>query len=59
MPKPEPKENNPVRMLLRDRDTGEMVLHGTMDMDGNVNLIEVGEGYIDLLKQIGISVGDA
>lgn len=48
-----------VNFRLRDRDTGELVYAGSMDTDGQVELTEVGEGYIDLLKQIGVSVGNA
>lgn len=64
MPKQKPNlEPNgidkPIRLLLRDRDTGELVYSGIMNCDGQVELLEVGNGYIDLLRQIGVSVGDA
>jgi len=57
MPMNKPKEA--ILFRLRDRDTGELVYAGEMHTDGIVELIEVGEGYIDLLRQIGVSVGNA
>ena len=53
------KPKEAILFRLRDRDTGELVYAGEMHTDGIVELIEVGEGYIDLLRQIGVSVGNA
>lgn len=53
------KPKDPILFRLRDRDTGELVYAGAMATDGQVELIEVGEGYIDLLRQIGVPVGNA
>lgn len=46
-----------IKMHLRDRDTGELVMDGVLDVHGRLELIEVGLGYVDLLKQIGVNVG--
>lgn len=51
--------DKPIKLLLRDRDTGELVYSGTMDLDGKVDLLEVGPAYVDLLRQIGINIGNA